>query len=120
MQPRKVLEAIAQVLSRPENQHVLVLADEIYERIAYDEEHVCFASLPGMYERTITVNGMSKAYGMTGFRLGYMAAPLDIIDPCRKILSQVCLYLFHDDIETKYCRPRMHLTRSHSMPGLQL
>jgi aspartate/methionine/tyrosine aminotransferase len=89
VQKREVLEGIAAVLRKPENKHVLVLSDEIYERIVFDEEHVCFAALEGMYERTITINGFSKAYSMTGFRLGFMAAPMHITNPCKKILSQV-------------------------------
>ncbi len=88
VQPLATLQAIADILNRPENKHVFVLADEIYERIVFDESHTSFASLPGMFSRTITINGFSKAYGMTGFRLGYMAAPDNITNPCKKILSQ--------------------------------
>ena len=62
------LEALAGVLRRHED--VLVLSDEIYEYILFDAEHVSFASLPGMGERTITVNGFSKGFAMTGWRLG--------------------------------------------------
>lgn len=54
---------------------LLVLADEIYERIVYDADHVSIASLPGMAERTLTINGFSKIYSMTGWRLGYIAGP---------------------------------------------
>ena len=55
---------------------ILVLADEVYERLIYDgEKHISIASLPGMKERTVTLNGFSKAYSMTGWRLGYAAAP---------------------------------------------
>lgn len=55
---------------------LLVISDEVYERLIYDgEKHVSIASLPGMKERTFTMNGMSKAYSMTGWRLGYVAAP---------------------------------------------
>jgi len=54
---------------------ILVLADEVYERLIYDgEKHISIASLPGMKERTVTLNGFSKAYSMTGRRLGYAAA----------------------------------------------
>lgn len=56
--------------------NMLVIADEVYERLIYDgEKHVSIASLPGMKERTFTMNGLSKAYSMTGWRLGYVAAP---------------------------------------------
>lgn len=72
--PPSTLQAIAEVLRRPEFAHVYVLADETYERIVYDTEHLCFASLPGMQERTLLVNSFSKTYAMTGLRLGYLAA----------------------------------------------
>ncbi|MFV2040508.1 MAG: pyridoxal phosphate-dependent aminotransferase [Candidatus Hydrothermarchaeales archaeon] len=58
---------------------IIVVSDEIYEHIIYDAEHVSIGSLPGMRERTVTVNGFSKAYSMTGWRLGYAAAPREII-----------------------------------------
>ena len=59
---------------------LLVISDEVYERLIYDgEKHVSIASLPGMKERTFTMNGMSKAYSMTGWRLGYVAAPEEYV-----------------------------------------
>lgn len=62
---------------------LLVLSDEIYEQLVYDgEKHVSIASLPGMKERTIKLSGMSKAYSMTGWRLGYLCAPKEIISVC--------------------------------------
>ena len=64
---------------------LLVISDEVYERLIYDgEQHVSIASLPGMKERTFTMNGMSKAYSMTGWRLGYVAAPEDYIPVLNK------------------------------------
>ncbi|MFB6173253.1 MAG: pyridoxal phosphate-dependent aminotransferase [Halobacteriales archaeon] len=57
---------------------LLVLSDEIYEQIRFDREHVSLASLDGMFDRTVTVNGFSKAYSMTGWRLGYLAAPASL------------------------------------------
>jgi len=61
---------------------LLVISDEIYEKICYDDTtHHSLAALGGMRERTITVNGVSKAYSMTGFRLGYLGAPTELIDP---------------------------------------
>jgi aspartate aminotransferase/aminotransferase len=60
---------------------LLVLSDEIYEKIIYGREHVSLGSLDGMYERTVTINGFSKAYSMTGWRLGYLAAPEELVDP---------------------------------------
>lgn len=65
---------------------LLVIADEVYERLIYDgEKHVSIASLPGMKERTFTMNGLSKAYSMTGWRLGYVAAPEEFIPVLNKI-----------------------------------
>ena len=59
---------------------LMVISDEVYERMVYDgEKHVSIASLPGMKERTFTLNGMSKAYAMDGWRLGYVAAPEELI-----------------------------------------
>ena len=64
----------------------LVVADEVYERLVYDgNTHVSIASLPGMKERTVTLNGMSKTYSMTGWRLGYAAAPEEFIAAMNKI-----------------------------------
>ena len=57
---------------------LLVLSDEIYERIRFDREHISLASLDGMFDRTVTVNGFSKAYSMTGWRLGYLATTADL------------------------------------------
>ena len=70
---------------------MVVLSDEIYERLVYNPSnpHVSFASMEGMYERTLTVNGFSKAYAMTGMRLGYMAAPAPLLKPCITIQSQL-------------------------------
>ena len=80
------LSALADVLRRHED--VLVLSDEIYEYVLYGAEHVAFATLPGMKDRTITVNGFSKGFAMTGWRLGYMAAPEPIANACAKIQGQ--------------------------------
>ncbi|XP_052196334.1 bifunctional aspartate aminotransferase and glutamate/aspartate-prephenate aminotransferase-like isoform X1 [Diospyros lotus] len=67
-----------------------VLSDEIYEHIIYaPATHTSFASLPGMWERTLTVNGFSKAFAMTGWRLGYLAGPKHFIAACGKIQSQL-------------------------------
>lgn len=70
---RETLEALAKVAVEND---LLVISDEVYERLIYDgAQHISIASLPGMKERTFTMNGMSKAYSMTGWRLGYVAAP---------------------------------------------
>jgi aspartate/methionine/tyrosine aminotransferase len=76
--PRAVLEAIAALAKQHD---LLVLSDEIYERMVYaGASHTSLASLPGMWNRTLTVNGLSKAYSMTGWRLGFVAAPKPLAD----------------------------------------
>jgi len=79
---RKDLEAIAKVIIEKD---LLVMSDEIYAELTYKGEHVSIASLPGMQERTILINGFSKAYAMTGWRLGYACGPADIIAQMTKI-----------------------------------
>jgi aspartate/methionine/tyrosine aminotransferase len=70
------LESIATIA---EKHDLLVLSDEIYSRFVFDDNlHISFASFPGMFERTITVNGFSKSHSMTGWRLGYVAAPRNL------------------------------------------
>jgi aspartate aminotransferase/aspartate/glutamate/aspartate-prephenate aminotransferase len=84
--PPDELAALAEVLRGYDD--VFVISDEIYEYVLFDAEHRAFASFPGMKERTITVNGFSKAFAMTGWRLGYMAAPPPIADASAKIQGQ--------------------------------
>lgn len=84
---RSELEAIAKVVLKHEN--LLVIADEIYEHINFTDDHVSMASLPGMFERTITVNGFAKGFAMTGWRVGYIAAPKWIADGCNKVQGQL-------------------------------
>ncbi|MCS6845096.1 MAG: aminotransferase class I/II-fold pyridoxal phosphate-dependent enzyme [Caldilineales bacterium] len=80
---RQRLLEIAQVAERHD---LLVISDEIYDRLVYgDHQHVCFSSLPGMKDRTILLGGMSKNYAMTGWRIGYAAAPPDLLGAMRKI-----------------------------------
>lgn len=79
---RKDLEAIAEVVKKHD---LYVLSDEIYAELTYLDEHVSIASLPGMKERTILINGFSKAYAMTGWRLGYACGPKVIIEQMLKI-----------------------------------
>lgn len=65
---------------------IMVIADEVYERLIYDDaKHISIASLPGMKERTFTLNGLSKAFSMTGWRIGYVAAPEEYIAALNKI-----------------------------------
>ncbi|WOF16902.1 pyridoxal phosphate-dependent aminotransferase [Methanoplanus sp. FWC-SCC4] len=68
-----------------EDNDLIALSDEIYEKLIYDKEHISIASLGDMHERTITVNGFSKAYAMTGWRIGYAAAPLPILKQMTKV-----------------------------------
>ncbi len=79
---RERLMAIARLAERYD---LVVISDEIYDRLVYGVEHICFASLPGMRERTIVLQGMSKAYAMTGWRVGYAAGPAELIAPMLKI-----------------------------------
>lgn len=76
------LEAIAKVIIKHD---IFVISDEIYAELSYKERHVSIASLPGMQERTILINGFSKAYAMTGWRLGYACGPAEIIKQMTKI-----------------------------------
>ena len=76
------LEAIAEVIKKHD---LLVLSDEIYSELTYTDKHVSIASLPGMKERTIYINGFSKAYAMTGWRLGYCCGPEVIISQMTKL-----------------------------------
>lgn len=84
---RKELEAIAAVVLKHPN--VLVIADEIYEHINFTGDQTSMASLPGMFERTITVNGFAKGFAMTGWRVGYIAAPKWIADGSNKVQGQI-------------------------------
>lgn len=79
---RENLEAIARVIIEKD---LFVISDEIYSELTYGTEHVSIASLPGMKERTLTINGFSKSYAMTGWRLGYVCGPADIIAQMTKI-----------------------------------
>lgn len=80
------LEGLAEVLRRHEN--VIVLSDEIYEHINYTGHHASIASCEGMKERTVIINGVSKAYAMTGWRIGFIAAPEWIVKACNKLQGQ--------------------------------
>lgn len=79
---RKDLEAVAEVIIKHD---IFVMSDEIYSELTYKDKHVSIASLPGMQERTILINGFSKAYAMTGWRLGYACGPRAIIEQMTKI-----------------------------------
>ena len=76
------LEEIAQIL---EGTNIMVLSDEIYGELTYGRRHTAFATVRNMWERTITVSGFSKAYAMTGWRLGYLCAPKELVTQMHKI-----------------------------------
>jgi aspartate aminotransferase len=84
---RSELEAIANVVLKHDN--IILMADEIYEHINFTGEHFSIASLPGMFDRTITINGFAKGFAMTGWRVGYIAAPKWIADGCNKVQGQI-------------------------------
>ena len=83
---KEELKSLAEVILKHDD--LYVLADEIYEHINYIGHHASIAQFPGMRERTIIINGVSKAYAMTGWRIGYMAAPQWIVKGCNKLQGQ--------------------------------
>jgi len=83
----KELESMATVVLKHPN--LLVIADEIYEHINFTGDQTSIASLPGMFDRTITINGFAKGFAMTGWRVGYVAAPKWIADGCNKVQGQI-------------------------------
>jgi aminotransferase len=85
---RAALEAIAAVVRAHD---LVVVSDEIYDRLSYDAPHVPFATLPGMLERTLLLNGFSKTYGMTGWRVGYAAGPRPLIAAMTRIHQYTAL-----------------------------
>ncbi len=101
---------------------VYVIADEIYEYINYTGEHVSLAAFPEMYERTVTVNGFAKGYAMTGWRVGYIAAPAWIAKACNKMQGQItsancsiaqraALTALTDNLEPTHAMTREYLRR---------
>ncbi len=87
---RADMKALTDVLMRPKNQHVWVLTDDMYEHLLYDGLKFCTPAEvePGLYDRTLTMNGLSKAYCMTGWRLGYAGGPEPLIKAMCKLQSQ--------------------------------
>lgn len=83
---REELRALADVLKQHPN--ILVMADEIYEHINFMGQHTSMAEFPDVFDQIVTVNGVSKAWAMTGWRVGYIGAPKDIADACNKIQGQ--------------------------------
>lgn len=84
---RKDLEEIAEVIKKHD---IFVISDEIYSELCYTDQHVSIANIEGMQERTILINGFSKSYAMTGWRLGYACGPKEIIEQMTKI-HQYCI-----------------------------
>src|SRR3569623_9608 len=82
----QVLEAMATVLAK--HPHVFVIADEIYEYINFSDKHVSIGALPSMQNRVITINGFSKGFAMTGWRIGYLVAPTWLARACEKLQGQ--------------------------------
>lgn len=83
---REEMEGIARVVGK--NPHVLILSDEVYEHIVYEGEHVSMASFDFIYDRTITLNAVSKSYAMTGWRIGYIGAPMWLAKAVNKLQGQ--------------------------------
>jgi aminotransferase len=122
------LEAIAKVCIA---KNIYVITDEIYSELTYGKKHVSIASLPGMAERTIYISGFSKAFAMTGWRLGYVCAPSAILSRIRKV-HQYCLLasptisqyaaleaLKHGEGETEKMRNAYNLRRAYIIKSLQ-
>ena len=86
------LEELEQIANFAKKYNLLVVSDEVYAELTFDQEHTSIASLPDMWERTILLNGFSKAFAMTGWRLGFVAAPKPLIDQIVKIhqYSMMC------------------------------
>lgn len=80
-------ETLKEIADLAVDNNIMVLSDEIYEKIIYDREHISIGSMDGMQGLTITVNGFSKAYAMTGWRLGYVSAPKKIYEQMLKLHS---------------------------------
>jgi len=124
---RPELEKIADVVLR---HNLLVITDEIYAELTFEGEHVSIASLPGMAERTIFLHGFSKAYAMTGFRIGYACGPVEIIEAMMKIhqYSMLCASIIsqeaaieaieHGEADTVEMREQYRLRRNYIVKGL--
>jgi aminotransferase len=78
-------EELTQIAELAKRHNLMVISDEVYDRLVYGVEHTCLANLPGMRERTILLNGFSKAYAMTGWRIGYAASNKEIVGAMTKI-----------------------------------
>jgi aminotransferase len=118
---RTELQKIAEVVKR---HNLIVITDEIYSELTFEGEHVSIAALPGMVERTIFLHGFSKAYAMTGFRIGYACGPVEIIEAmmrihqysmlCASIISQEAALeaIQHGEPDTAAMREQYRLRRN--------
>jgi len=79
------MEALVRLAEIAEKHDIVVISDEIYDRLVYGVDHICFPALEGMRKRTILLGGFSKDYAMTGWRIGYAAAPVDFIKPMTRV-----------------------------------
>jgi len=130
---RETLEKIVQIAIKHD---LYIVSDEIYDRLTYDGEHVCVPTLAGAYERTIYLNGFSKAYAMTGWRIGYACASPDIIEMmmkihqytmmCAPIMAQVAAleaikngYEDSESMIEQYAQRRRVITQGMNDAGLQ-
>ncbi len=84
-------EDLADIADLAARRDLIVISDEIYDRLSYGIPHTCFASLPGMKERTVLLGGFSKAYAMTGWRVGWVCAPADILEAMMKIHQYIIM-----------------------------
>ena len=124
---KEELEGLANVLKTHEN--VLIVSDEIYEHINYTGAHASMGAIEGMLERTVTVNGFAKGFAMTGWRVGYIAAPLWLAKACNKIQGQftsancsiaqrAALTAITEDLSPTYEMREEYLRRRDMMYGL--
>lgn len=84
-------DGLAEIAELAARRDLTVMSDEIYDRLSYDIAHTCFASLPGMKERTVLLGGFSKAYAMTGWRVGWACAPADILEQMMKVHQYIVM-----------------------------
>lgn len=129
-------EVLLEISKIAEEHDLVVISDEIYDQLVYGVEHICFAALPGMKERTITLGGFSKSYAMTGWRIGYAAAPAEIMVGLMRIhqytimsaptVSQLAALEalrngseYVDEMRSRYNRRRMLIVQGLNQIGLE-
>ena len=84
-------EDLTDIAAVAERNDLIVISDEIYDRLSYGMDHTCFASLPGMKERTVLLGGFSKSYAMTGWRVGWVCAPSDLLEAMMKVHQYIVM-----------------------------